>query len=186
LEIGDKIMLPAKFLSMNKNIDAFTYPTRSADLASVTDLSMLCLGYKLDKSVLYAFRDVEYSSVGGMDAIDVVNVPTIDFFSYTKGQNMSMYYVILYNSNGEHVFQSPRGGSLILANIDNPDFDGDKFDTQSLKDPQPRFLESELQNKTVKLIDKLDVLRKLETEAFNSLSEYKGSFEDLIEDMTLR
>ncbi len=183
--LGTKIILLGKFLNTQKHFNALTFPTDSVEATQVVDLIALGFGYFPQKSIIYAFRNIEFDYSLGAETITVQEVPTIDFFTYAKGPRM-FYHVLLYNNNGEHVFHHPRGGSLILANDENPEFESHYFDINKLKNPQPTLLESELNGVRVKEVDKMGLLKKLEMSIHEELQKHHGVLEDLFEETSIR
>lgn len=68
--------------------------------------------------------------------------------------------------------KSEVGGSLILANDENPEFESHYFDINKLKNPQPTLLESELNGVRVKEVDKMGLLKKLEMSIHEELQKH--------------
>ena len=95
------------------------------------------------------------------------------------------WYQIFLHASGNHYIHHPNG-SKILVNLENPDFNGEKFDFQSLEDPLPTFLKNEFGDTEVKEADRLEILRKLLAKTTESMNKFDKDWKELIDGCFIR
>ena len=169
------------FLKSQARIGAFTFPPSSPDLTAGVDLVALTLGYDPTESIVYRFKKVESGYTGGMESVNEVPIPTLDFFSYSQG-NRRLYHVLLYDGLGSHYFKHPKD-SLILCPNDNYEFHGNVLDETKFVEPQQTLLKRETEDVKLKEVDKVDLTKILVGKINAELEGLQMSWEDFKDDL---
>lgn len=169
------------FLKSQARIDASPFPSSSPDIAAGFDLVAVTLGYDPTKSIVYRFKKVESGYTGGLESVNEVPIPTLDFFSYSKGSNR-LYHVLLYEGLGDHYFKQPKD-SLILCPNDNFEFHGNPLDEAKFVEPQKTLLGRETENVKLKEVDKVDLTKILVGKINAELEGLQMSWEDFKDDL---
>ncbi len=169
------------FLKTQKKVDSIPYPAKVQELTAAFDIVAISLGYHPGQSVIYRFREVETGTVGGEEAVDEVPIPTIDFFSYFKG-NRKLFHALLYDGLGSHYFHQPKG-SLIVCPENNPDFSGSPLDMSKLTEPQGTLLARETADMSLKEVDKVGLAKVLVRKINRDFRKLEMPWEDFSDEL---
>lgn len=180
IKVGNKLILIGKFLTSQSNLNMSFYPTNAIEATQVFDLVAIILGYTPKTSVIYKFNEIRH----GITGVIPTKLPTLDLHSYEKNGNI-LYQVLFYPDSASHYNHLPNS-SKVMVNIENPDFNGTEFNTNSLSEPLPTFLRNEIGNTKVKEIDRLEILKKILAETVRSMGRFDGDWKELVEGCFIR
>lgn len=154
--------------------------TSTYEAFRIFDEVMLILGYISVNRVDYVLRNVETDYVAGLEAVTPTPICTVEIQLYGRyeGGANKLYYALLYENSAEWYFRYP-SNSIILANLENEDFNGVRFDFGSLKEPLPTLFRNEIKEE-VKEVDKLQIAGKIIDKISREFKRFDGCWSEFI------